>query len=148
MDVTTLKEVLEANAEKRIAFLLPNSKLVPLHFHITELGLVTKEFVDCGGVRRSAQSCMLQIWVANDTEHVLRSAKLAEILSHADKLGISGSDLVECEYQSEHLNIFQLSSYEVNEKAVVFQLTNKETACLSPDKCGIDEFGNPVAGCC
>lgn len=27
----------------------PNGEYVPAHFHITEVGLITKNFLDCGG---------------------------------------------------------------------------------------------------
>lgn len=147
MTLAELKTALTENSEKRLAFQLPDGKVVPLHFHITELGLVSKDFVDCGGTRRSTRSCALQIWVANDTEHVLFANRLNEILSHSDTLGLDGSDEVECEYTTEHFSIFQILSHQVNEKAIVFQLSNKQTACLSPDKCGLDEFGNPTSCC-
>ncbi|MGA8855051.1 MAG: DUF6428 family protein, partial [Christiangramia sp.] len=34
---------------KEIAFQLPNGQLVPEHFHVTEVGKITKHFIDCGG---------------------------------------------------------------------------------------------------
>lgn len=34
---------------EKIAFQLPNGDLVPTHFHVTEIGKVTKHFIDCGG---------------------------------------------------------------------------------------------------
>ena len=147
MNLSSLQSLLAAHPTKRLAFQLPDGKLVPPHFHITELGLVTKEFVDCGGVRRSTKACTLQIWVANDVDHVLSATRFGEILSHADKLGLSGDDLVECEYQAGHLSVFQLTEYQLTDVAIVFQLADKNTACLAPDKCGIGAFGNP-SGCC
>ena len=39
-----------------IAFQLPNGELVPSHFHVTEVGKVTKHFIDCGG-RNFYRSC-------------------------------------------------------------------------------------------
>ena len=36
-----------------IAFQLPNGELVPSHFHVTEVGKITKHFIDCGGVVRN-----------------------------------------------------------------------------------------------
>ena len=32
----------------KIAFMLPNGKLVPSHFHVTEIGKISKHFIDCG----------------------------------------------------------------------------------------------------
>ena len=35
-----------------VNFKLPSGEYVPEHFHVTEVGLVTKHFIDCGGVER------------------------------------------------------------------------------------------------
>ena len=32
-----------------VTFLLPNGTMVPQHFHVTEVGQITKDFIDCGG---------------------------------------------------------------------------------------------------
>ena len=37
------------NKLDKIAFQLPNGSLVPSHFHVTEVGKVSKHFIDCGG---------------------------------------------------------------------------------------------------
>ena len=34
-----------------IAFQLPNGELVPTHFHVTEVGKISKHFIDCGGMQ-------------------------------------------------------------------------------------------------
>ena len=47
----------------RIAFQLPNGDLVPGHFHVTEVGKITKNFIDCGktqkGIIRNANNKFL-----------------------------------------------------------------------------------------
>jgi len=30
-------------------FRLENGHQVPVHFHVTEVGMITKKFIDCGG---------------------------------------------------------------------------------------------------
>ena len=35
-----------------IGFQLPDGSLVPSHFHVTEVGKVSKHFIDCGGTVR------------------------------------------------------------------------------------------------
>ena len=37
---------------KTISFQLPDNSLVPSHFHVTEVGEITKRFIDCGGTVR------------------------------------------------------------------------------------------------
>ncbi|MEI7863404.1 MAG: DUF6428 family protein, partial [Planctomycetota bacterium] len=38
--------------------MLPDKSFVPAHFHITEVGRVQKDFIDCGGTVRSATTCL------------------------------------------------------------------------------------------
>ena len=33
----------------QLNFIQPNGNFIPSHFHITEAGLTTKNFIDCGG---------------------------------------------------------------------------------------------------
>lgn len=45
MRVSEIKSILP-NLET-VAFQLPNGTFVPKHFHVTEVGLITKNFIDC-----------------------------------------------------------------------------------------------------
>ena len=62
-----------------IAFKLPNGDLVPSHFHVTEVGKITKHFIDCGGVIRKEEKVNFQLWEANDYDHRLHPEKLEHI---------------------------------------------------------------------
>ena len=55
-----------------VTFQLPNGTFVPEHFHVTEVGLVTKNFIDCGGTVRNETVVNFQLWDANDFEHRLK----------------------------------------------------------------------------
>lgn len=35
-----------------LTFLLPEGVQVPAHFHVTEVGMITRHFIDCGGKER------------------------------------------------------------------------------------------------
>jgi hypothetical protein len=50
MKLSTFKEKLEGLSQ--LVFTLPNGHQVPAHFHVTEVGQVTKHFIDCGGTVR------------------------------------------------------------------------------------------------
>ena len=55
----TLREFLNVileNPESAIQLALPDQSLIPEHFHITEVGRVQKDFIDCGGTVRSSAS--------------------------------------------------------------------------------------------
>lgn len=69
MKLSDFKEHL--STAKSLNFLQTNGEFVPLHFHITEVGLITKNFIDCGGDVHTDKLVNLQIWVANDVHHRL-----------------------------------------------------------------------------
>ena len=70
MKLSEIKQ--ELNTLDTVAFELPNGTLVPEHFHVTEVGLITKNFIDCGGKVRKETVVNFQLWDANDFEHRLK----------------------------------------------------------------------------
>ncbi len=132
----------KVNENKSLHIMLPNGEFVPDHFHVTEIGKVTKNFIDCGGTKRDIVTCVLQVWVANDVDHRLNSTKLATIMNMAEKLLGPPWDMeVEIEYGSEYISQYPLADVEEPPGKLLFVLGTKKTACLAPDKCG-------VSGCC
>jgi len=116
-----------------VNFKLPGGEYVPEHFHVTEVGLVTKHFIDCGGVERLEKLINFQLWNANDTEHRLKPQKLANIIALSEKkLGITDLD-IEVEYQSD-----TIGKYDLDFDGTDFLLMPKQTACLAQNVCGID----------
>lgn len=117
-----------------VAFQLPNGTFVPEHFHVTEVGLITRNFIDCGGTVRKETVTNFQLWNANDFEHRLKPQRLLNIIALSERtLGIL-DDQIEVEYQSETIGKYDL---EFNGKN--FVLVNKQTACLAEDQCGIPQ---------
>ena len=116
-----------------IAFQLPNGDLVPNHFHVTEVGKVTKNFIDCGGTLRNEEVVNFQLWEAADYDHRLHPEKLLHIIELSEeKLQIPDLD-IEVEYQmKETIGKFNLAFDGKN-----FLLISKLTDCLAKDKCGI-----------
>lgn len=70
MRLSEIKKYL-ATAEA-VNFVRPSGAFVPEHFHVTEVGLVTKDFIDCGGTVRNEKVANFQLWDANDFEHRLK----------------------------------------------------------------------------
>jgi hypothetical protein len=115
-----------------IKFVLQNGTVVPKHFHVTEVGQVTKNFIDCGGTVRNEKVVNFQLWEANDFDHRLAPQKLNEIIALSEKiLGIEDAE-IEVEYQSE-----TIGKYGVEFNGKDFVLTTTQTNCLAQDKCGI-----------
>ena len=118
----------------RIAFQLPNGDLVPSHFHVTEVGKVTKDFIDCGGKVRKEEVISFQLWEENDYNHRLHPEKLLNIISISEKI-FQFEDLeVEVEYQGRNT----IGKYGLDFDGNHFLLTSKVTACLAEDACGIE----------
>lgn len=130
MKLSQFKEAL--NQVEKLEFRLPNGTNIPAHFHITEAGLSTKHFIDCGGTVRTEKTVSFQIWTANDVEHRLKAPKLLNIIRIAEPL-LGEEDLdVEMEYQAE-----TIGRYGVKFDGNQFLFTPKFTNCLAQDQCGI-----------
>jgi Family of unknown function (DUF6428) len=67
-------------------FVLPDGDRIPAHAHITEIGHVIKNFVDCGGLTGKEEKVLLQTHVGDDKEHRLRSDRLARILQLGNRV--------------------------------------------------------------
>ena len=125
MKLSEFKNQLDNVSE--INFVQPSGQFIPKHFHITEAGLVTKHFIDCGGTVRTDKTINLQVWVSSDTHHRLEAKKLLKIISLSEELfGI--------EYQTETVGRYGLDSDGIN-----FLLTAKQTDCLAKDHCGVPQ---------
>ena len=120
------------NTLETISFQLPNGDLVPNHFHVTEVGKITKHFIDCGGTVRNEEVVNFQLWNANDYDHRLHPEKLLNIIELSENvLGIKDLE-IEVEYQADTIGKFGLDFNGTN-----FVLTTKQTDCLAKDQCGI-----------
>jgi hypothetical protein len=116
----------------QLTFRLPDGKAVPAHFHITEVGEITKRFIDCGGTMRTEKVINFQLWEENDFDHRLGAKKLLDIIQLSERLlGLEDQE-VEVEYQSTTIGKYGLEFREGE-----FLLTTKMTDCLAKDKCGI-----------
>ncbi len=135
-----------------VEFQLESGAFVPEHFHVTEVGQITKNFIDCGGVVRHEKAVNFQLWDADDYEHRLKPGKLLHIIQLSEeKLGMEDAE-IEVEYQGE-----TIGKYDLAFNGKTFVLKNKATTCLAQDACGIPSkapinnqsaCGSPNTGCC
>ena len=153
MKISEMKQALtELTA---ITFKLPDGTTLPAHFHVTEVGLVTKHFIDCGGVERKETVANFQLWEAGDYDHRLAPQKFLHILNLSERI-LGREDLeIEVEYQQATIGKFGLMR-DGND----FVLMPKQTACLAQDACGIPDSQQfalpqlqmaactPGGGCC
>ena len=131
MKLSEIKNYLEA--VKVLSFQLPDGSYVPENFHVTEVGLITKDFIDCGGTIRKETVVNFQLWEdSNDEDHRLKPQKLLSIIALSEKvLGIGDFD-IEVEYQDG-----TIGKYDLGFEGHGFLLLNKQTTCLASDQCGI-----------
>jgi hypothetical protein len=114
-----------------VNFQLPDGSFVPEHFHVTEVGVITKNFIDCGGTVRNEKVVSFQLWNANDTDHRLKPQKLINIIALSEKVLAPEDSEIEVEYQSE-----TIGKYGLDFNGKDFVLTSKQTDCLAKDNCG------------
>lgn len=155
MKLSEVKEVLKQL--QTIAFQLPDQSLVPNHFHVTEVGEITKRFIDCGGTVRKETVVNFQLWNANDYDHRLHPEKLLKIIELSEKTLAIDNNEIEVEYQGNTIQKFGLDFDGTH-----FLLTTKQTDCLAKDACGIpaekpkvrlseitaSSCCSPKSGCC
>lgn len=135
-----------------INFQLPDGSFVPEHFHVTEVGVMDKHFIDCGGTERREKVANFQLWNANDTEHRLKPQKLIHIIALSEKvLGMEDLE-IEVEFQSQ-----TIGKYDLGFNGTDFLLLAKQTDCLAKDNCGVpenkqkislSELGQKTQSCC
>jgi hypothetical protein len=151
-----LSEFKTAILNTPLQFSLEDGSMVPAHFHITEIGAISKKFIDCGGTLRNEEKISFQLWFSEDNDHRLSTEKLLNIIEIGEKeIGLSDEE-VEVEYQNTTIGKYNLEKSDFG-----FILHNKQTACLALDKCGIPIEKNkkplsslgetnctPGGGCC
>lgn len=130
MTIAALKQHLDSIDAVR--FLLPDGSYLPDHFHVTEVGLVSKHFIDCGGTERRETLANFQLWEAGDYDHRLAPQKFLHILQLSQKILGSEDLAIEVEYQQSTIGKFGLDFNGTD-----FLLTPKQTACLAEDACGL-----------
>lgn len=132
MKLSEIKEIL--TSAESVNFQLEDGSTVPEHFHVTEVGIITKDFIDCGGKVRHEKVANFQLWDANDYEHRLKAGKLLGIISLSEKvLGMEDLE-IEVEYQSNTIGKYDLGFDGTN-----FLLLAKQTACLAKKACGVED---------
>ncbi len=130
MQLSEIKEILSNLSY--ITFVLPNGKAVDSHFHVTEIGSVSKHFVDCGGTVRKEDVINFQLWNADDYDHRLHPEKLLHIINVSENVLGLKDGTIEVEYQGDTIQKFGLDF-----DGKQFLLTAKHTDCLAKDKCGV-----------
>jgi hypothetical protein len=123
---------------ENIQFQLPDESFVPAHFHVTEVGVISRNFIDCGGKIRTENKINFQLWMdSHDAEHRLSPEKLLGIIRKSERVLGMQDEEVEVEYQE-----YTIGKFGLEFDGEKFLLMNTYTDCLAQDKCGITEAVN------
>ncbi len=147
MTLADFKSLLSRHPDKLLQFKLPQGDTVPVSFHITEVALMDKTFIDCGGTRRRQLTCQLQAWVGDDEDHRLAVSKLSGILRKAADFLPDESVPVEIEYEQGLMSQYEVISHEATDNAVIFSLGTKHTDCLAREICLPKPAASTGCGC-
>lgn len=138
MKLSKLKELIKGI--DFLQFKLWDGTLVPKHFHVTEIGAIDKQFIDCGGTIRREEKISFQLWYSDDKDHRLAPEKLVHIIELSEnQLELRDAE-IEVEYQGDTIGKFELSF-----DGEAFVLLPTQTDCLAKDNCGIPESKPKVA---
>jgi hypothetical protein len=152
MKLSDIKKILPTL--ENVVFQLADGTAVPAHVHVTEVGQINKNFIDCGGTIRVENTVNFQLWNADDYEHRLKPDKLLHIIQLSEEKLQIGDYEIEVEYQRDTIGKYSL---DFDGKNLV--LINKTTACLALESCGIplkplhvvgstNNSCTPGSGCC
>ncbi|HEX3800888.1 MAG TPA: DUF6428 family protein [Verrucomicrobiae bacterium] len=135
MKLSEFKRILADNPQRNVRFFLPTGSKIPPHAHVTEIALIEKKFIDCGGQFRTESTCRLQAWFADDTDHRLTAGKLLGVLNKAGSFLTNDELEVDVEYEAPFVSQFPVESAEIKNEELAIQLGVKHTACLAEDRC-------------
>lgn len=154
-----LISALRDHPDAALHIILPDDDVVPAHFHVTEVGRVQKDFIDCGGTPRTLVHCQLQLLVATDVDHRLTAGKFLNILDKSAAI-LRGDDLpLVIEHEDCRTIAFPVREISATPEQITFRLDLPHPACLAADSCGLspEEAGpqdaksaccTPNSGCC
>ncbi|MEO6993491.1 MAG: DUF6428 family protein [Lacunisphaera sp.] len=148
LTVSTLRGALAQAVDLPITVIWPDGEPIEAHFHVTEIGRVQRDFVDCGGTVRQVVTCLLQTWVGDDLEHRITGGSLLKAFLHVDPI-LRGEDLpVELEYESCNVVQLKVLSAVLEAGHLVIRLGNKHTGCLAKELCLPSARSGVAAKCC
>src|SRR4051812_49911434 len=134
MKLSDLRAVLEKYPDTSPRFVLPDGDHIPGHAHVTEVGHVVKNFVDCGGVTGKSETVLLQTHVGQDTEHRLKSGRFAKILQLGER--VLPHDQLEVEVEYDCCVVAQYPVLEIKPAGEHLDviLGKRQTQCLAQER--------------
>lgn len=131
MKLSDLRSALEKHPTTMPRFVLPDGDFIPAHAHVTEVGHVLKNFIDCGGVMGKSETVLLQTHVGQDTDHRLKTDRFAKILQLGGKVLPHDQLEVEVEYDCCVVAQYPVSEVRPAGDHLDVVLGKRRTQCLA-----------------
>jgi hypothetical protein len=150
MKLSELRATLEKYPNTFPRFLLPSGEQVPPHAHVTEVGHVVKNFIDCGGVIGKSETVVLQTHVGSDMDHRLSSGRLAKILQLGERVLPHDQFEVAVEYDCCVVSQYPVQETKRDREHLDVYLGKSRTQCLARERqTSPDTYcATPAAACC
>ena len=148
MKLRELKTVLRQHPKTSPRFILPNGEHIPPHAHVTEVGHVSKTFIDCGGVTGKTDIAVLQTHVMEDTDHRLSSERFAKVLDLGDRVLPNDQLDVEVEYDCCVVGQYPIVTAKPVGEHLDLILENKRTQCLARERANAEAESSCCVGTC
>lgn len=153
MKLSDLRSVLEKHPNTLPRFVLPDGDFIPAHVHVTEVGHVVKNFIDCGGVMGKSETVLLQTHVGQDIDHRLKTGRFAKILRLGDRVLPHDQLEVEVEYDGCVVAQYPISEVRPAGEHLDVILGRRHTQCLAQERqkdagVTVDACCAPASACC
>ncbi len=134
MKLDLLKLALSRDSGMVIRFVLPDGDYIPAHAHVTEVGHVVRNFIDCGGQTGQEEKVVLQTHVGSDTEHRLGSDRFAKILELSERVVPSDRLDVEVEYDCCVVAQYPIAEARLDGEHLDLLLSRRRTQCRARER--------------
>jgi hypothetical protein len=152
MKLADLQSALEQYPGTFPRFVLPDGDFIPAHAHVTEVGHVVKNFIDCGGVRGKSETVLLQTHVGQDLEHRLKTDRLTKILQLGERVLPHDQMEVEVEYDCCVVAQYPVTEVKPAREHLDLILGKRQTQCLAQGRRKAAEIADSCCGagaaCC
>jgi uncharacterized protein DUF6428 len=134
MTFSDLLDALKANSKRLTRIVLPNGDYIPAHAHVTEVGHVVRNFIDCGGLTGKEEKVVLQTHVGSDTDHRLRSDRFAKILQLGSRVIPSENLHVDVEYDCCVVSQYPIAEAKPDGEHLTLILRRGRTQCRARER--------------
>jgi hypothetical protein len=134
MKFSDLRAVLEKHPHTFPRFVLPKGDEIPAHAHVTEVGHVVKNFIDCGGIVGTRETVVLQTHVGLDTDHRLSARRFGKILELGERVLPHDQLDVEVEYDCCVVAQYPILEVRPGAEQLDVVLGKRETQCLAQER--------------